>query len=240
MKTFVKLLNPFFAVAMVIFLFSNCSDTELTDLSKTVVDSERYNDNLNLFELRNKPIYSALGSNFKYLTLFDKNKQNGIAIKITTDDVQLLKSLNEETIEFFALDKAPDSGIKGENNSNTLTLQSRGIHQISLTVVEARIHKSIKFYGIKFRKTELIPGNSHYKFTYENTHVSKVHIMGQLSSKDASRINVLSLPCADCVQFYLAPKFSILTRMFSYESEIKTTLQLTVAHKFTDPIIVLW
>lgn len=87
---------------MVIFLFTNCSDTELTDLSKIVVDSERYNDNLNLFELRNKLIYSAR-SNFKYLTLFDKNKQNGIAIKITTDDVQLLKSLNEETIEFLHL-----------------------------------------------------------------------------------------------------------------------------------------
>ncbi len=177
---------------------------------------------------------------FRYLTLYDESLLNVIVVKISTDDRDLLNSLNEETVKFITLDKLLPKGATFEAaNTKDLNLR-KALQPIEIEVIETKLQSKVKFFGIKFIKTDLIKASNSYAFSYKSSNVRGVHAIGNYILKDLSRFAAHTSSCPDCEKIFLAPRYDVSRSMISFNHSRKTGITLQVKAKFSDDLIILW
>jgi hypothetical protein len=181
-----------------------------------------------------------LPGKFRYLTLVDKTLFNTIVIKISTDNADLLNSLNAETVQLITIDKFVPHAVNVEA-SKTIDLASRSaLQKVEIEVIEKRLQSQVRLYGLKFVKHDLIKAFDSYSFVYKNSSVSAVYVSGNYALKDLSRFSAHTSDCPDCEEVFLAPQYSHSKGMLSFIHNKKTDVILDLKAKFSDEFIVLW
>lgn len=177
---------------------------------------------------------------FRYLTLVDKTLYNTIVIKISTDDNDLLNSLNAETIQLITIDKFAPHAVSVEASKISDLASRSALQTVEIEVIEKRLQSKVRLYGLKFVKQDLIKAFDSYSFTYKNPDVSAVFVSGNYALKDLSRFSAHTSDCPDCEGVFLAPQYSQSKGLISFIHNKRTNIILDVKAKFSDDFVVLW